>query len=437
MTFDDAKRHLLDVARSRSLDAEVLGTETRELTLESFEGAVSELKHARRGGIGVRVVVDGATGYAYSEELTPSSLEWALDEATENARLQDTDDGFLPEGEARSRSDLIGEGLSGPLDAKAAAVHHLEQALRADPATSQVQIARYTERETQEVLGSTRGTDGGYRNGYAALMASFVAKRGESLKQGWDVALEKEFHALDPATTAETMLASTTRLLGAEPLATGRYRTWFEPTVVASLLGLVLHALSGKSLVEGTSRFEGKLGERVASSLVTVVDDPTLDGGLASRPFDSEGTPARATPLIEAGVLRSFLHNSATARKVGHTNTGHAARSYKSALDVGCTNLVLAPGAGIEPIDGVIVTDVMGLHAGANPITGDVSLQGLGLRVEDGERRPVDNFVFAGNLFAMLEAVSAIGDDPTWRPLAGGAAFVPSLEIDELRFAGS
>ncbi len=437
MTFDDAKRHVLDAARARSLDAEVLGSETRELTLESFEGALSELKHARRGGIGVRVVVDGATGYAYSEELTPSALDWALDEAAENARLQEADDGFLPDGELRPRSDLIGEGLSASLDEKAAAVHQLEDTLRADPATDQIMVARYSERESHDVLGSTRGADGGYRNGYALLAASFVAKRGDSLKQGGDVALAKEFHALDPATTAETMLASTTRLLGAEPLATGRYRAWFEPTVVASLLGLVLYALSGKRLVEGTSRFAGRLGERVASSLVTLVDDPTLDGGLATRPFDSEGTPAQRTPLIDGGVLRSFLHNSATARKAGHANTGHAARSYKSALDVGCSNLVLAPGAGIEPVDGVIVTDVMGLHAGANPVTGDVSLQGLGLRVEDGRRRPVENFVFAGNLFAMLEAVSAIGDDPTWRPLAGGAALVPSLEIDELRFAGS
>lgn len=437
MTFEDAKTLLLARAAERGVDAEVLGSETRELTLGSFEGELNELTHATRGGVGVRVVTGGKTGYAYSEELTDAALAWTLDEAIENAELQDDTDGFLPAGDAHGRSDLIGEGLSADLAAKAAAIHEFETALRGDEHTKQVQMARYTERESSEVLGSTRGADGGYRNGYAVLVGSFIAQKGDSLKQGFDLALDKEFHALDPAATAQDMARRTGRLLGAEPLATGRYRTWFEPPVVAQLLSLLLVALSGKSLAEGKSRFRDKLGERVAASGITLIDDPTLDGGLASRPFDSEGTPARRTVLIDDGVLRSFLHSSATAAKAGHANTGHAARSYKGSLGVAPSNLLLDPGDGVTPGDGVIVTDVMGLHAGANPVSGDLSLQGFGLRVEGGETRPVENFALSGNLFDMLRAVEGVGADTEWRPLGGGVARVPMLEIETLSFGGA
>jgi PmbA protein len=439
VTFDEAKRLLLDWAKARGIDAEVLGSETRELTLGSHEGALHELTHARRGGVGVRVVVSGATGYAYSEDLSTEALAWTLDEAVDNARLHAETDGFLPASRPHAPIDLLDEGLSGTLADKGDAVRALDTTLRDDPETSQVWIARYSERETREVLGSTRGAEGAYRNGFAMLLASFVARRGDSLKQSTDVDLARDFHALDPAATASTMLAATSRLLGAEPLPTGRYRTWFEPGVVASLLGVLLHSLSGKALAEGTSALAGKVGERIGSEAVTLVDDPTLDGGLASRPFDSEGTGASRTVLVERGVFRSFLHNSATAAKTGQENTGHAVRSYKTTLGVGPSNLVLETGDGVDPDDGVIVTDVMGVHAGANPVTGDFSLQGLGLRVQAGERTPVENFALSGNLFDLLEAVERVGDRAIWRPLdgMGSAALVPWIEVEQLSFAGA
>ncbi|MFO8151268.1 MAG: metallopeptidase TldD-related protein, partial [Trueperaceae bacterium] len=209
------------------------------------------------------------------------------------------------------------------------------------------------------------------------------------------------------------------------------------PDVTATLLRLLLFSLSGKSVAEGKSRLATRLGDRVASDLLDLVDDPTLPDGLASRPFDAEGTPARRTPLIEGGVLRSFLHNSDTARRTGQANTGHAQRSYASTLGVAPSNLILEAGSGASLDDGVIVTDLMGVHAGANPITGDVSLQGLGLRVEDGEARPVENFALSFNLFDLLERVNAVGESLEWRPGGEGMIAAPTLRVDALSFAGA
>jgi PmbA protein len=232
------------------------------------------------------------------------------------------------------------------------------------------------------------------------------------------------------------MLHKVGRHLGARPLATGRRRAVLEPDVVATLLGLFAYAVSGKSVAEGKSRLADRIGARVASELVTIVDDATRTDGLASRPFDAEGTPSQRLVLVDRGVLRAFMHNSDTARRTGQATTGHAARSYASTLGVAPTNLILEPGAGVPEGDGVIVTDLMGVHAGANPITGDVSVQAMGLEVVGGERVPVDDFAVSFNLFELLERVDAVGDDLTWFPM-GGMIAAPSLAIADLSFAGA
>ena len=437
MKLEEAKRYLLERARELELELEIVASEERELSLEAHGGKLADLTQAERGGLGLRVVISGKTGYASTEERSREALEWALQEARENALLQSGNDGFLPSGGALGDKDLISEGLSAPLEAKAEAALGLEHALRRDPRLAHVMFARYQERESRVSLASTQGVSGGYRGGYAALMSSFVMKEGESLKQGWDAAVEKEFHALEPGKTAQRMLEQTGRLLGARPLKTGRYLAYFEPKAMAQLLSVFAFMVNGKALVEGKSRLQDKLGARVASELVTLRDDPTLPQGLGSRPFDSEGAPARAVTIIERGVLRSFLHNSATARRSGQANTGHAARSYRGTLGVGTSNFFLQAGSGLNPRTGVKVTQLSGLHAGANPISGDFSVQALGLYLEDGEvAYPVENFVVSGNLLELLENVSAVGDDFEWLPY-GGIIGTPTAEVQGLSFAGA
>lgn len=435
MKRDEAIRYLLEQAEAMGVDLEVLAGESRVLSVDSYEGAVSELKKAIQGGLGIRAVVDGRVGYAWSEELEPEALDWMLAEARENALVHGSQEGFLPQGSSLGRSDLLSEGLSAPLEQKVEQALGFERELRSDARFSSGSIIRYNEREVRESVASTRGVAGEYRAGAAGLMASFVLREGDSVKQGGGLAAEREFHQLEPGRTAQEMLERTGRLLGARPLATGRYRAYLEPEVVADLLRILEFALSGKTLIEGKSHFEGKLGEPVASELFTLIDDPAHPEGIGNRPFDSEGTPSRPVTLVEQGVLRSFLHNSATARKSGQQNTGHASRSYRGVLGIAPSNLLLLPGAGVVPENGVIVTELMGIHAGANPISGDLSLQAFGLKVEGGEMFPVDNFVVSANLFQLLERVTAVGAEQEWARASGVLA--PMVEVDSMSFGGS
>jgi len=240
-------------------------------------------------------------------------------------------------------------------------------------------------------------------------------------------------NTLDPNKTALKATKKMARLLGAKPLETGKYTAYFEPKAFGSLLSVLMYMFSGKTLMEGKSRLEGKIGSSIAASNITLIDDPTLERGIATRPFDSEGTASQKTVLIENGIMKSFLHNSQTAKATGQENTGNASRGYSSTLGVAPTNLYIEAGEGLTIENGIVVTELMGVHAGANPITGDVSLQALGLQYDGGELvQPVEDFVVSGNLLEMLESVAGLGDTVEWH-LSSGA---PMVEIPDLSFAG-
>ncbi len=439
MSFEQAKRWLLEEASRRGVELEVLGSVERELRINAQDGKAGETTVSTRGGVGLRVVDGGRVGYASTEELTEESLAWALSEAIENASLQPAGKAALPAGEALGRHDLLDEGLSGTVAQKRDLALKLEADLRQDPRVQSVQYSLYAESQAETVIGSTRGVDGSYRSGAAVMLSGMVMREGGSVKQGFEVDAANDFHQLDPGRTALRSIQKLSRHLGARPLATGRRRAVFEPSVVADLLGLLVYALSGKTLAEGKSGLAGRLGERVAADVFTLVDDATLPGGLASRPFDSEGTPSRRVPLIEGGVLRSFLHNTDTAARTGHATTGHAYRSYAGTLGIAVSNLVLEPGAGIAEGDGVLVSDLMGVNAGANPITGDVSVQAMGLETVGGETFPVDDFAVSFNLFELIQRVSEVGDEPETQPAMGGpgSTTAPSIAVPDVSFAGS
>lgn len=438
MTQEEARRYVLARARDRGIAAEVLSELGRELTAKSHQRKLEQITQAVRGGIGVRVVVAGHVGYAYTEELSPAALDWMLQEATENSSLQSDATGFLPESAAAPRKDMVGDSLRGSLEAKVQMAIALEGTIREDPRVKQVLFASYAEREWDVAVASTEGANGSYRRGIAGLMASMVMADGESRKQGWDDEWATSVAALEPGRTALEFTERTGRLLGAKPLSTGRFRAYIEPKAFASILATFSPLWNSKNVVERKSPLAGRMGEAIASPLVTIVDDPTLPEGLAARPIDAEGTQGRRTVLVDRGVLTSYLTNSETARALGVQNTGHAWRSYRGILWVAPSNLFMAAGAGVTLTEGVIVAEVLGLHAGTNTVTGEFSVQALGLKVEDGRVvYPVENFAIGGNFLSLLKDITAVGSELTWEYGMRMAYGTPMVEVRELSFAGA
>jgi PmbA protein len=230
-------------------------------------------------------------------------------------------------------------------------------------------------------------------------------------------------------------------MLGATQPPTGRLTVVLDPWVTAQFLGLLGHTLDGDAVLKGRSLFADRMGESVASSIVSLVDDPTDVRAFTATDADGEGLAARRNVLIENGVLRTFVHNAYTARRAGTVSTGNAVRGFKSTPAVGCMAVSLVPGdtdpaaliAGIT--DGVLVQEVSGLHSGVNPVSGDFSTGAEGLRIRNGEvAEPVREFTIASTLQKMLRDVQAVGNDLQFLPM--NAAGV-SLVVADLTISGS
>jgi PmbA protein len=194
----------------------------------------------------------------------------------------------------------------------------------------------------------------------------------------------------------------------------------------------------------GRSPFAGRLGDEVASTTFGLHDDGRDPAGAASAPFDGEGVPHRRTALIDGGALRGYLFDTYTANREGTVSTGSAARAgYRSLPSVSASNLIVATGSHTmeqllaEAGDGIFVTDVAGLHSGVNPVTGVFSVGASGRAIRDGGlAEPLREFTIAGELVAMLRAVSAAGSEARWVPF-GGSVSTPSLLVAELSISGT
>jgi PmbA protein len=247
--------------------------------------------------------------------------------------------------------------------------------------------------------------------------------------------------AFDPERAAREAAERATRLLGATKPSTGKVTVVLDPYVSAQLLGIIGATLNGEAVLKGRSIFAGRIGEEVAASRVTLVDDPTNPLAYTASEIDGEGLATRRNLLIEDGVLQKFVQSSYSARRSGAAPTGNAVRpGFKAPPGCGCLALSLVPGtrsqaelvADID--DGVLIQMVQGLHSGVNLVSGDFSTGASGLMIRSGQlAEPVREFTIASTLQKMLKDVVEVGGDLEWLPM--GAAGV-SLVIRDVTMSG-
>src|SRR5579872_2622678 len=289
------------------------------------------------------------------------------------------------------------------------------------------------------------GYRGSYKTSYAGVSAAPLAvdTNGTMQRDGW-WSSARSFALLDsPEAVGKEAARRTIRRLGARRVPTQQVPIVFAPEVARSLIGSVFDAASGDAIWRHASFLAEKLGETIAAPHVTIVDDnlmllPTGVGGFGTSPFDGEGLPSRRTVVVQNGVLRTYLLNTYTARKLGMQSTHNASRGLAGTPGIGCGNLFLEPGT-LTPEQiigdvkaGLYVTSLMGF--GTNIVTGDYSRGATGLWIENGElTHAVEEITIAGNLGEMLQHVMAIGNDLVFR----GSVASPTIRIDGMTIAGA
>jgi PmbA protein len=419
---------------------------TTETQVNAFKGEVERLTSASSSGVGVRVVKDGRLGYAYTADLSDEGLRECLTEARANLEVSSEDPGnVLPEAGGHEALEGIFDSrqASAAPERKVALALDLEARTRAaDPKVTQVESARYGDVVGQVAIASSNGVRGSFAVTHAWCAAVALAAEDGQSQVGFGVDAARALDDLDPGPVAEEAASRAVRMLGATKPPTRTVPVVFDRMVAPSLVGVLAAGLSAEEVQKGRSLFADKLGQRVGASGLRLVDDGRLVDGPGAAPFDAEGVPTRRTVLIEDGVLRHFLHNTATAARGDASSTGNARRaSFKTTPGVSANNLFLAPGeldqAGLlaQAGEGLLVQDVSGVHSGANPITGDFSVGVSGLLFRGGElAEPVREATVAAQLLDILREIVAVGSDLRFTTGSIGGA---SLLVGQMTVAGA
>ena len=441
----DYIKELLAQAKAAGIEAaEAYLSEKENFSAMRNNGALEDYQSNHTRGLGFRGLVNGRMGYASTEALDEESIGQLIRGVIESATLCESDDeqplyqggGQVPELELyQPEQDKVAP------EAKLAKIEAMENACKAADSRylngyNMVETTKHTVR-----IANSFGMDQTYTENFCNLYCNANVKEGDNVSTGGFVQISRDFDALDPDRLARDSVDQAVKGLNAEPVASGKYHVVFWNEALVSLLGVFSTVFSAETEQMGLSLLSGKLGETIAAPCVTLVDDPLRPDCLGSRPFDDEGVPSHQHMLVENGVFRTFLHNLKTARKAGVESTGNGSKAdYSSPVRVAPSNLYFEPGAlSFEELlsqvgDGIVITEVSGLHAGANPVSGDFSLLSKGYTLKDGKRdQPLERITVAGNFYELLKNIRAFASDLRFPNGALGSA---SADAGEMTVSG-
>lgn len=433
---------------------EALGIEEYELYYQTgestsvgvFQQEVDRFTSAVEGGVCFRCIVDGKMGYASTEAMEEAEAARLVDAAVDGAKvLETTDPVFLGEGgqvyETMDRPCYPLPTTEALIDA---ALDTQKKLYAADPKVIDGTSAQAIREQMTIGICNSKGLDLSYVNHVAGVVAVAVVSDGAQMANDAAIRLG-QLDTIPIQEVAVKAAQGACRKLGGEPAPTGKYPVVFSPEAMADLLQTYQSIFSARAAQKGLSKLADREGAVIASPVVTIVDDPFHPESPMPIPFDAEGSPTHRKNVVEQGVLKTLLYDLETANKAGKATTGNAAKgSYKSAVGIRPFTMYLAGGDQtpeqlLEAVgEGVYIDDLAGLHAGANTVSGDFSLQSAGFLIRDGKKTDrVKGFTVAGNFYELLENITAVANDSHLPMALGMTAFgAPTTLVEGLSVAG-
>jgi PmbA protein len=401
--------------------AEVYLESSRQLSLEVRNGEIETVEEAATGGAGIRVFVRGRMAFSSSNDRSPAALENAAVRAIDFAKSMTSDpSNVLPD----DKTEVAVEGLFDPeiakipLEAKVALIKTVEREALKDPRVTKSAGASYGEGEEEVVIANSNGLLKTTRSASCGYGIAVVAEKGEQKSSGGKSCSRRFFADLKkPEEVAAEAAYKAVSMLDPKPVKTQRAAVIFHPDVAGALLGGIIGAINGERVLQGASFLAKKVDQKIASDLVTLIDDGLLPKGLSSSPFDGEGVSTQKRTIVGRGVLKGFLYNAIVAQRAGVKSTGNGSRGGFTGLPgIGPHNFYLAAGTS-KPEDivratktGLWLREVTGY--GINPVNGHFSGGAAGFWVENGRVAfPVKGLTVAGTAEEMLLGIDLVGDD--------------------------
>lgn len=447
--MDQIKESFLKIsklAESKKAQVELLYTESETLKLGYKQKKLDKFESIQSQIAGLRVLVGSSQGYAYTENLSDSSLLNAFNEAFNNAhanaQTEDTKNKPLSLVKPEALNITEPKFTTIPIAEKKKVAEELEsQCLSVDKIQS-VPWTGFSESQGAVRVLNSAGVDCQYKYQDYSAYTFPLAKDGESQKMAGEAISTKHFKDIKVSELTSSAVKKAKEKLNPQTLKTGNYATVIASDEFVTMINMFEGYFSAKQVFEGKSLLKGKVGSIIASPMFTLVDNPLDENLPGYRPFDSEGAPSKKTTLIENGEFKTFITNLEYAEKMNLPHTAHAARSPAGTMSIGCSNLLVP--AGKESLESlisknkttVVITEFTGgLHAGYNSTTGEFSMPAEGLLFENGKLvGAVDQFVVSGNILEALKKIVGLSNK-----LNNGASgrVCPDVLIELLSFAGA
>ncbi len=420
----------------------------REVAIRIYELEIESLTTAESSGVGIRVVRDGRTGISYAGTLDRDSIAKAIEEARDNSRFGTPDefagvaepDGVEP---PMMSSQWSHELLTTPMEKKIELARDLERLTRRfDKRIRSLNSSNYGESAFASAIINSNGIERYSEATYCWAYAHALAGEGDESQSGFGMSAAKNFAEIDIEFAANEAASKATRMLGARKPNSMRTMVIFEPEVSRSFTSIVAGTLSAERVQKGRSLFANRIGEGVASTKLTLVDDPTDERFFSAVPIDDEGLASRRNVMIENGELKGYFYDSYTGRKAGVRSTGSGNRGGIAGSSApGPRGCYFEPGttsreALIESVDSaILIQSISGVHSGVNPISGDFSVGAEGVVISKGELgEPIKEFTISSTIQKMLGDIHEVASDLTFRL---GSAAGMTLAIQDVSVSGN
>lgn len=447
MDYNTFKNAVIAQAKAMGIaDYELYYQSGASTSASAFQHEVNDFTSSVEGGVCFRCIANGKMGYASTENLCEEEARAIVARAYDNALVLEAEEAvFLAEG-GQEYEPLPDTGYELPSTEEmlAAMLDAQDKLYEADPHVidgCQTEVLR----EAGEVaIYNSKGLDLHHAHKIAGLISVAVVSDGQEMANDFQFKLGA-LNTIDVDKLAKKAAAEAVRKLGGDVPKTQVCPVVFNPDAMASLLSTYSSIFSSEAAQKGLSQLAGKEGQVIASPVVTIVDDPFYKDSPAPMNFDAEGSPTHRKNVVEAGVLNTLLYNLKTAAVAGKKTTGNAAKGgYAAAVGLSPFTMYIAPGENSEEEllakagNGVYITSLDGLHAGADPISGDFSLQSAGYLIEDGKKTDyVKSFTVAGNFYELLKKITAVASNVELPSAFGSTAFgSPSVLVETLSIAG-
>ncbi|MBQ2446131.1 MAG: TldD/PmbA family protein [Oscillospiraceae bacterium] len=447
MTYQEFKQAVIRHAEAMGIaEYEIYYQAEESTSVSAFRHELNQFTSSVEGGLCFRCIVNGKMGYASTEALNEEQAERVVRTAHDNALALEADDPvfLVSGGQDYEKIDREGYELPKTEELIKKVLDTQEQLYAAAPTVIDGSSTQGMAISMDLAMYNSKGLDLNYHNNMSAIIVGAVVSDGKEMENDYQIKLGK-LDTLD--TEALTAKAAKTAMakLGGEVAPTAVCPVVFDPEAMSDLLSTFSGVFSSEAAQKGLSKLADKEGQLIASSAVTLVDDPFYKDNPMPIPFDAEGSPTCRKALIEEGRLMTLLYNLKTAAIAGKKTTGNASKgSYNASLGVRPFTMYLAPGELTEEEllekagNGVYINSLSGLHAGADAVTGDFSLQSAGYLIENGKKTThVKSFTVAGNFYDLLFRITAVGKNLELPMATGSTAFAsPSVLVEKLSIAG-